>query len=106
MRRVGHVWRVRPGRREEYLAEHRTIWPQLSALFREAGVTSYVIYIWGEVVFSHLEVEDYERLVATFNASPVAQRWEGHMSHLIEYPNADPATGWPEEAQEVWSLGC
>ena len=26
--RVGHVWRIKPGRRDDYLRMHATIWPE------------------------------------------------------------------------------
>jgi len=42
--RVGHIWRVRPGKLEEYARGHAEIWPELDALLREAGVTRYTIY--------------------------------------------------------------
>lgn len=105
MERVGQVWRVRPGKAEEYDRRHATVWPELEALLREAGVESFVIYRWGDVVFGHMEVADYERLVERFNGDPVAERWETEFAELIEYPNADPDTGWPERLSEVWSLG-
>ncbi len=76
----------------------------LDRLLREAGITTYVIYAWGDVLFSHMEVEDYDRMVERFNGDPVAQRWEDEVGELIEYPNADPETGWPEMLEEVWSL--
>ena len=71
---------------------------------REAGVERYTIYQWGELVFSHLEVPSYAALVERFNGDPVAQRWEEEMGDVLEYPNADPETGWPERLAEVWSL--
>jgi L-rhamnose mutarotase len=101
---VGHVWRVKPARAEEYARRHATIWPELSRLFREAGVTRYSIYLWGDVVFSHMEVESYEVLIERFGASEIAQRWEASFANVIEYPNADPVTGWPERLREVWTL--
>jgi L-rhamnose mutarotase len=101
--RVGNVFRVRPGMAEAYRERHATIWPELEAVLREAGVTTYVIYLWGDVIFSHLEVDDYERMVARFNGDPVAQRWEDEMADLIEYPELDP-NGWPIRLTEVWSL--
>jgi len=36
--------------------------------------------------------------------SVIAQRWEEEMADVLEYPNADPETGWPERLPEVWSL--
>jgi L-rhamnose mutarotase len=104
MARIGHVWRARPGKIEEYKRFHATVWPELDRLLREAGITTYVIYAWGDVLFSHMEVADYERMVERFNGDPVAQRWEDEVGELIEYPNADAETGWPEMLEEVWSL--
>jgi L-rhamnose mutarotase len=103
MERVGHVWRVKAGMAEEYARRHRAIWPELEQVLRDAGVTTYTIYLWGELVFSHLECDDFERLVERFNGDPVAQRWEEEFSDVIEYPSMDP-NGWPERLREVWSL--
>lgn len=104
MERVGHVWRVRPGQAEEYRRRHATVWPEIEALLRAAGVERYTIYAWGELVFSHLEVPSYAALVERFNGDPIAQRWEEELADVLEYPNADPETGWPERLPEVWSL--
>jgi L-rhamnose mutarotase len=104
MERVGHVWRVKPGKAAEYARLHATIWPELYAILRDAGVTRYTIYAWGDLVFSHMEVEDYARLVERFNGDPVGQRWEELFADILEYPNADPETGWPERLSEVWHL--
>jgi L-rhamnose mutarotase len=101
--RVGHVWRVRPGRADEYDRLHASVWPELEALLRDAGVRSYHIYRWGDVVFSHMDVEDFTTLVERFGSDPIAQRWEREFSELLEYPNADE-NGWPERARHVWSL--
>jgi L-rhamnose mutarotase len=101
MEHVGHVWRVRSGMAQEYWRRHRTIWPELEALLRGAGVETYAIYQWGDVVFSHLAIEDYDRLVAAYENDPVAERWEASLADVLEFPNADPATGWPERLEEV-----
>ena len=104
MERIGHVWRVRPGQAEEYDRRHATVWPELAARLREAGVTTYTIYRWGEIVFSHLEVESYAALVERFAGDPVSELWEAEFAGILEYPNADPESGWPERLHEVWSL--
>jgi L-rhamnose mutarotase len=102
--RVGHVWRVRPGRAADYDRLHARIWPELCRLLREAGVREYHIYRWGEIVFSHMEVDDFDRLVKRFADDAVARRWEEEMAEVIDYPNADRETGWPERLAHVWSL--
>ena len=105
MERIGHVWRVKPSRVEEYARRHARLRPEIEALLRQAGVTSYTIYVWGDIVFSHMEVADYDRLVKLFDADPVPRRWEQEFADILEYPNADPTTGWPEQLREIWSLG-
>ena len=102
--RIGHVWRVRPGKASEYLRRHRSIWPELAALLRDAGVHSYTIYLSGDLVFSHMKVDDYAHMVELVGHDPVAVRWEEQFADILEYPNADPGTGWPERATEVWDL--
>lgn len=105
MKHVGHVWRAKPGKIDEYRRVHATVWPELEQLFRDTGVTKYVIYAWGDVLFSHMEVEDYDELMARFGRSEIAQRWEVElMADLIEYPDGDPETGWPLVLDEVWAL--
>jgi L-rhamnose mutarotase len=102
--RIGHVWRVKPGQAQAYLERHRSIWPELATLLREAGVRSYTIYLSGELVFSHMEVDDYARMVERVGCDPVAARWEEQFAEILDYPNADPETGWPEQAVHVWDL--
>ena len=104
MERVGHLWRIKPGRRDDYLRMHATIWPELERLLREAGVTGYTIYLWNDTVFSHMDVDDYDLLVQRVTSDPIIQRWEAQFVDVLEYPNADPETGWPERLTEVWHL--
>jgi L-rhamnose mutarotase len=104
MPRIGHVWRAKPGKIDEYKKVHATVWPELDRMLREAGITTYVIYAWNDILFSHMEVDDYDRMVERFNGDPVAQRWEESMSDLIEYPESEPGSGWPRVLDEVWSL--
>jgi L-rhamnose mutarotase len=103
--RVGIVFRVKPGKAAEYDRRHATIWPELAQEMVDAGLERYVIYRWGEVLIGHLEVGDYAAFSATMAASEVARRWDLEMDDLIECPNADPLTGWPERMHEVWSQG-
>ncbi|MGN6188185.1 MAG: L-rhamnose mutarotase [Conexibacter sp.] len=104
MQQIGHAWRTKPGKAEEYARFHAQVWPEVEQVLRDGGVTKYVMYRWGDVIFSHMEVEDYEAMAARFNADPAAQRWEEAVGELIEYVEADPSTGWPLVLEEVWSL--
>lgn len=102
---VGQVWKAKGGRIDDYREAHREVWPELESLFSECGVNHYVIYAWGEILFSHMDVEDYATMIARFNDSPIGQKWEVEaMGDLVEYPDVDPATGWPTVLEEVWHL--
>jgi L-rhamnose mutarotase len=88
----------------EYASRHREIWPELERLLRDCGVREYTIYLDGQTVFSHMEVENYLELVRRVAASAVAKRWEQLFADLLEYPDVDPDTGWPPPLRRVWSL--
>jgi L-rhamnose mutarotase len=104
LERVGHVWRLRPGMGAEYDRRHATVWPELEATMRRAGVTRYSIYRWGEIVFSHMEVADFDQLVDDYATDRVAALWETAFADVIDGAGMDPLTGWPERLTEVWSL--
>jgi L-rhamnose mutarotase len=104
MERIGHMWRVKRGMADEYARRHREIWPELDQLLRDGGVEEYTIYLSGETVFSHMEVEDYDEFVRGVAGHPVLERWEALFADLVEYPDSDPQTGWPARLHRVWSL--
>jgi L-rhamnose mutarotase len=101
---VGHVWRVKPGQEAEYLARHKTIWPELANLLRSSGVRTYTIYLLGDLVFSHMVVDDYQAMVRAVSQDPVSVRWEEQFKDILLYPDGDPETGWPARAVTVWDL--
>lgn len=104
MERVGHVYRVKPGMAQEYARRHATTPGDLDALLREVGIRRYEMYLWGETVFTHMDVDDFQAMTERYNDAPLALAWEREMGELIEYPEADPKTGWPHRLQRVWSL--
>jgi L-rhamnose mutarotase len=106
MGQVGLVWRIKAGKAQEYEARHARVWPELERLLCDSGVRTFHIYRWGEIVFGHMTVEDYSRLTERFSAELIAARWEAEFKELIEYPNADRITGWPERLRHVWSLNA
>lgn len=105
MENVGHIWRIKPGKVEDYDRKHSEIWPELAKRFEEAGVRSYHIYRWGDLVFSHMDVDDFNSAVCELAEDPISMDWERYMDDLIEYPQEDPDTGWPHRLKHVWSLG-
>lgn len=104
MDRIGHVWRLKAGMAQEYERRHAEIWPELAHRLRQAGVRSYHIYRWEDILFSHMDVDDFPAAVNQLAGDLISEDCERHMTDLIEYPDQDPVTGWPHQLQHVWSL--
>lgn len=104
MESIGQLYRVKPGMAEEYARRHAETPEALNALLRDGGVRRFAIYLSGEDVFAHVDVDDYPALVARYNRDPVALAWEKEMEALIEYPDVDADTGWPTPLRLVWAL--
>lgn len=104
MELVGNVWRVKQGKVNEYLDRHRTIWPELAEILRNAGVKEYSIYLHGNLVFSHMVVDDYAAMAEAVSHTRVSALWEEQFNDILEYPEGDAATGWPARAVTVWDL--
>jgi L-rhamnose mutarotase len=68
----------------EYKKRHDAIWPELSALLKEAGVSDYSIYLDEEhhVLFAVLRREPGHRMDA-LPQHPVMQRWWAYMADLM-----------------------
>lgn len=103
MERVGFVMRVLPGRVDEYRRRHADVWPEMLAALKGAGARNYSIFLGGDELFGYLEVEDFDRFRSVMAASPVNDRWQAEMEHLID-PLTDPATGFHRRLDEVFHL--
>jgi L-rhamnose mutarotase len=80
---------LKPGQAGEYKRRHDEIWPELSALLTDAGVSDYSIYLDAErdVLFAALRRSSSHTMDA-LPAHPVMQRWWAYMSGLMRC-NAD-----------------
>ncbi len=75
--RIGQKVGLRPEKREEYLALHRAVWPEVLAKLSEVGIRNYTIFVAGDELFSYFEFEgdDYPAAMAAVAADPVTQEW-------------------------------
>jgi L-rhamnose mutarotase len=98
MQRFAFKMYLNPGQRGEYQRRHDEIWPDLSALLREAGVSNYSIFLDDEtsVLFAYLERTDDHRMAELPNEA-VMRRWWDFMSDIMRYENGVPvAVALPE----------
>ncbi len=75
---------LNPGMEAEYIRRHDAIWPELSALLREAGVSNYSIHLDRETntLFGYLERGEWHGM-ADLPKHPVMQKWWAHMGDIM-----------------------
>lgn len=85
MQRVAFKMKLFPGFEAEYKKRHDEIWPELSALLKEQGISEYSIFLDEETncLFGVLNVTDAKNLDA-LPAQEVMQRWWKYMGDIME----------------------
>jgi L-rhamnose mutarotase len=102
---ASHAWvlGVRPGYEDEYKRRHDTLWPEMDAALRAAGITSYTIFRHGLTLFGYFECDDLARTMAILKDDPVNRRWGEWMAPIMQI-DIDPATSFPYLLPMQWSL--
>jgi len=75
---------LKPGMKAEYKRRHDDIWPEMTAMLKEAGVCNYTIWNIGDELFGYYECEKGIAHAAKVQAeSPVAARWKEYMDDVM-----------------------
>ncbi len=89
MKRVGFCMKLFAGKEAEYRHRHDTIWPELTALLKAAGISDYTIFhdpvsnnLFGTMLVHNQEAVD------ALPQHPIMQKWWAYMADLME-TNAD-----------------
>lgn len=84
-RRVCFTMRLKPGRVDDYLAAHETVWPEMLDALRETGWSNYSLFVdtTNALVIGYLETDDFERSVAEMALRPVNDRWQAGMAEFF-----------------------
>lgn len=87
MTKEKHAFRMKlhEGMANEYRRRHDAIWPELSALLREAGVSDYSIFLDPQthILFGVL-TRDSDHHMEDLPNHPVMKKWWAHMADLME----------------------
>lgn len=92
MQKYAFRMRLNPGAEAEYLRRHDQIWPELTALLRDAGVSDYSIYLDRDsmILFGVLWRTDDHRM-EDLPRHPLMQKWWAHMADLMQvHPGNEP----------------
>ena len=96
--------RLKAGAETEYERRHATIWPDLAAAIRDAGVTRYAIFRDGRMLIGCFEAADGFAALERVQATEVSRRWQVEMAPLFE-PVEDADWGIARRLDRVWELG-
>lgn len=83
--RVAFKMKLFPGKEAEYKKRHDEIWPELSLLLKEKGISDYSIFLDRETnaLFGVLTIADSQNM-DTLPQHEVMQRWWAYMADIME----------------------
>lgn len=92
--RIGFKMHLNPGRQAEYRRRHDEIWPELSALLTETGISNYSIFLDPETLtlFAYLERRT-DHTMDALPQHPVMRRWWEFMKDIMAAnPDGSPVS--------------
>ena len=98
-----HAWKaiVRDGMIKEYTRRHDEIWPEMKAMFEEAGMHNYSIWNVGNELFGYYETDGAERTDLSQAAVEASARWNEYMKDCM-YVELESTTGRPLPVKQVF----
>ena len=85
MNRLAFKMKVKSGCEAEYEKRHDEIWPELSALLRDEGISDYSIFLDEEsgTLFAVQKV-DGEKGSQDLAQNPIVKKWWNYMSDIMD----------------------
>ncbi len=85
MPRLAFKMKLFPGKEAEYQKRHDDIWPELSQLLKDHGISDYSIFLDEETrsLFGVLEIEDEDQM-EELPKHPVMKKWWAYMADIME----------------------
>ena len=94
MRRNAFTMKLKAGFEEEYKKRHDEIWPDLSQVLAEAGVSDYSIYLdKGTLTLFAFQKFDDANTADDLPNHPVVKKWWAYMADIMEtHPDNSPVS--------------
>jgi len=85
MPRVAFLMKLFPGREAEYKKRHDEIWPALSALLKQQGISDYSIFLEESTgqLFGYLVIDD-PAMLDRLRDEPMMWEWWSYMKDIME----------------------
>lgn len=85
MENIAFKMKIYPGFESEYKKRHDEIWPELSQLLTESGISDYSIFLDEETLTlfaTHKLAGD--QAIADLSTNPIVQKWWAFMADIME----------------------
>ena len=85
MKRISFKMKLKPGFEAEYKKRHNEIWPELSQLLTDSGISDYSVFLDEEtltLIATHKLAGDQS--AADLSTSPLVRKWWDHMADIVE----------------------
>lgn len=73
-----------PGFAEEYKKRHAEIWPELSALLKENGISDYTIFLDDETDILFAVQQQNGQSSQDLGSTAILQKWWAYMADIME----------------------
>jgi L-rhamnose mutarotase len=85
MDKIAFKMQLKPGFEAEYKKRHDEIWPELSAMLSESGVSDYTIYLDEETLtlFAVQKLSD-DNTAADLPNTDIVKKWWAYMADIME----------------------
>ena len=92
--RFAFKMKLLPGCEAEYKKRHDEIWPELSELIRQSGVSDYSIFLDEETnILFAVQKQSGDQSSQDLGTNPVVRKWWDYMSDIMECnPDKSPVT--------------
>ena len=95
MQRICFLLRIKPEQREEYLARHEAVWPEMLDALRRTGWRNYSLFISEDgLVVGYLETDDFDAAVRAMAETEVNARWQAEMTPFFDLGGRAPDEGF------------
>jgi len=85
MEKIAFAMQLNPGQKNEYIARHDTIWPELKDLLVDAGISDYTIYLDEEtnILFAVLKRTN-NHAMDRLPDNEIMRRWWEYMAPIMK----------------------
>lgn len=84
MQKVAFKMKLKPGFEQEYQKRHDEIWPQLSTLLKESGISDYTIFLDEETNTLFAVQKQSGPSSQDLGQTEIVKKWWAYMADLME----------------------